>query len=47
MIKITDTALIGITERKKLLLTDDCPLFWYCNGKDMPVIHLERLRFLL
>ncbi len=44
---ITDTSLIGITERKKLLLTDDGPLFWYCNGKDVPVIHLGRLRFLL
>lgn len=37
---MTDTSLIGATKRNKLLLTDDGPLFWYCNGKDMPVIHL-------
>jgi len=41
---ITDTSLIGITERKKLLLTDDGPLFWYCNGNNVPAILLERIR---
>ena len=44
---MTDTSLIGATERNKLLLTDDCPLFWYCNGKDVPVIHLERIKSLI
>lgn len=44
---MTDTSLIGATERNKLLLTDDGPLFWYCNGKDMPVIHLERIKSLI
>lgn len=42
---ITDTSLISITERKKLLfLTDDGPLYWYCNGNNVPAIHLERIR---
>ena len=44
---MTDTSLIGATERNKLLLTDDGPLFWYCNGKDVPVIHLERIKSLI
>ena len=44
---ITDTSLIGVTERNKLLLTDDGPLFWYCNGKNVPVIHLERIKSLI
>ena len=44
---ITDTSLIGVTERNKLLLTDDGPLFWYCNGKNVPAIHLERIKSLM
>ena len=44
---ITDASLIGVAERNKLLLTDDGPLFWYCNGKNVPVIHLERLGCLI
>ncbi len=44
---MTDTSLIGVTERNKLLLTDDGPLFWYCNGKNVPAIHLERIKFLI
>lgn len=41
---ITDTSLIGMVARDKLLLTDDAPLFWYCTGKDMPVIHLDGIK---
>ncbi len=43
---ITDSSLIGMIARDKLLLTDDAPLFWYCTGKDMPVIHLDGIKTL-
>ena len=41
---ITDTSLISVIDRDKLLLTDDGPLFYYCDGKNVPVIHLEMIR---
>jgi hypothetical protein len=34
-------------DRDKLLLTDDAPLFWYCSGKDMPVMHLDGIKSLI
>jgi hypothetical protein len=43
---ITDTSLIGLMARNKLLLTDDAPLFWYCTGKDMPAVHLDGIKSL-
>jgi hypothetical protein len=43
---ITDTSLIGMMARDKLLLTDDAPLFWYCTGKDMPAVHLDGIKSL-
>ena len=44
---ITDSSLIEMMRRDKLLLTDDAPLFWYCSGKEMPVVHLDGIRSLL
>ncbi|MEA1994394.1 MAG: hypothetical protein U9N35_08420 [Euryarchaeota archaeon] len=41
---ITDTSLIETVRRNRLLITDDGPLFWYCKGKNMPAIHLDRIR---
>jgi hypothetical protein len=41
---ITDASLMGATARDKLLLTDDAPLFWYCTGKGMPVMHLDGIK---
>ncbi|HDN64694.1 MAG TPA: hypothetical protein ENF23_00085 [Methanosarcinales archaeon] len=46
MFGITDVSLVRMAERNRLLLTDDGPLFWYCNGKNMPIIHLDRIRFI-
>ena len=43
---ITDTSLISVTERNKLLLTDDGPLFWYCYGCNVPTVHLDNIRFI-
>jgi hypothetical protein len=46
MFGITDTSLIGMMARNKLLLTDDAPLFWYCTGKDMSAVHLDGIKSL-
>ena len=43
---ITDTSLISAAERNKLFLTDDGPLFWYCNGCNVPTVHLDNIRFI-
>jgi hypothetical protein len=44
---ITDASLLSTVDRDKLLLTDDAPLFWYCSGKDMPVMHLDGIKSLI
>ncbi len=44
---ITDASLLSTVDRDKLLLTDDAPLFWYCAGKDMPVMHLDGIKSLI
>jgi hypothetical protein len=44
---ITDASLLSTVDRDKLLLTDDAPLFWYCAGKDLPVMHLDGIKSLI
>jgi hypothetical protein len=45
--RLISSRLPSTVDRDKLLLTDDAPLFWYCTGKDMPVMHLDGIKSLI